>query len=124
MKCVAYPFMWSHVSTTDSPMKPPDPLPHYYQGEKFWEHFQKEESWFDDSNMFEDPFEDLPSDDPIFNPIKRSNSHEILGVDIDASKSEIKKAYREKVLETHPDKTGGSSQEFIKIQEAYECLTG
>ena len=111
-----YPEMFSSRNE-DGAM--PD-LPSYYQGERFWEYFQKEESWFDDSNVFEDPFEDLPSD-PVFNPIKRSNSHEILGVEVGSSKSEIKKAYREKVLETHPDK-GGNNEEFIRIQEAYECL--
>lgn len=112
-----YPEMFSSRNE-DGAM--PD-LPSYYGGKKFWEYFHKEETWFDDSNMFEDPFEDLPSDDPEVYPLKKSNSHEILGVDLDASKSEIKRAYREKVLETHPDK-GGSHEEFIKVQEAYECL--
>lgn len=115
-----YPEMFSSRNE-DGAM--PD-LPSYYQGERFWEYFHREESWFDDSNVFEDPFMDFDKEDPVFNPTlmgKRSNSHEILGVDIDASKSEIKRAYREKVLETHPDK-GGNNEEFIRIQEAYECL--
>ena len=112
-----YPEMFSSRNE-DGAM--PD-LPVHYKGERFWEYFHKEETWFDDSNMFENPFEDLPSDDPEVYPLKKSNSHEILGVDLDASISEIKRAYREKVLETHPDK-GGSHEEFIKVQEAYECL--
>ena len=121
MNNIAYPLMWSHVSTKDSPMKPPEPLPEYYQGKPFWEYFNREESWYDDSNMFEDPFED-PDCNIGVNRMKRSSSHEILGVDHDASLSEIKQAYREKILETHPDKVGGDGSEFIKIQEAYQCL--
>lgn len=116
---VAYPLMWSHVRTTGEPPWKIDPLPHYYTGEKYWESFHKEESWYDDSNTFEDPFE---NNDPEFNPMKRSRSHEILGVDPDADRSEIKRAYREKILETHPDKVGGDGQEFMKVKEAYECL--
>ena len=34
---------------------------------------------------------------------------------------EIKKIYKKKALETHPDR-GGSTENFIKIQEAYEKL--
>lgn len=114
-----YPEMFSSRNE-DGEM--PD-LPSYYGGERFWEYFQKEETWFDDSNMFEDPFMDFDSEgaDPVLHPMKRSNSYEVLGVDLNATKSEIKKAYREKVLETHPDK-GGSNEEFIKVQDAYECL--
>lgn len=36
---------------------------------------------------------------------------------------EIKKAYRKRSLETHPDK-GGDSKEFIRVAEAYNVLTG
>lgn len=35
---------------------------------------------------------------------------------------DIKKAYRKRSLETHPDK-GGSSEEFVRVAEAYQVLT-
>ena len=99
-------------------------LPEYYKTNNFWEYFYREESWFDDSNVFGNPFEDHREQDyeeEDFHPLKRSNSYEILGIDRDADEDEIKRAFRKKVLEVHPDK-GGSNEEFIKIREAYECL--
>ena len=83
-------------------------------------YFHKEESWWDDSNIFEDPFEDV-KDEFEFYPMKKSNSYEILEVEKDASKEEIKKAFREKVLKAHPDR-GGTKEEFVELREAYECL--
>jgi len=52
-----------------------------------------------------------------------SKYHDILGVKPGATEDEIKKAYRKKAIETHPDK-GGSEEEFQKVSEAYEILTG
>ena len=52
-----------------------------------------------------------------------SKYHDILGLKPGASEEEIKKAYRKKAVETHPDK-GGSEEEFKKITEAYEILIG
>ncbi len=46
---------------------------------------------------------------------------EILGVEGEVSKKEIKKAYREKVKETHPD-LEGSKEEFMEVKNAYEVL--
>lgn len=51
-----------------------------------------------------------------------SSYYDILGVSSDASQEEIKKAYRQKVKEHHPDK-GGNSETFNKIQTAYEVLS-
>jgi len=48
--------------------------------------------------------------------------YSILGVNKDASKEELKKAYRKKANKHHPDK-GGDSAEFQKIQEAYSVLS-
>nr|XP_002126467.1 translocation protein SEC63 homolog [Ciona intestinalis] len=48
--------------------------------------------------------------------------YEVLGVDRDADKIEIKKRYRQLSLENHPDK-GGDSDTFMKIRKAYESLT-
>lgn len=39
------------------------------------------------------------------------------------SDKEIKNAYRKRSLETHPDK-GGSSEQFVRVAEAYELLQG
>jgi len=103
-------------------------LPEYYKGNIFWEYFYKEESWFDDSNVFGNPFEDHHRDfderqAPEFYPLKKSNSYEILGIDRGADDDEIKKAFRKMALKTHPDK-GGDEEQFKKVREAYECLTG
>jgi hypothetical protein len=99
-------------------------LPDYYKGNNFWEYFHREESWFDDSNVFGNPFEDHHGQDyeeEDFYPLKRSNSYEILGIDRDADEEEIKKAFRKMALKTHPDK-GGDEEQFKKVREAYECL--
>ncbi len=47
--------------------------------------------------------------------------YKILGVEQDATREEINKAYRKKVAVAHPDK-GGSNEEFIKVQAAYEAI--
>ena len=48
--------------------------------------------------------------------------YSILGVDKNASHEEIKKCYRKKSLEYHPDRPTGDSEKFKKINEAYEIL--
>jgi len=48
--------------------------------------------------------------------------YHILGVPREASKEDIKKAYRKKALEHHPDK-GGDENKFKEITHAYEVLT-
>ncbi|KAH8613933.1 DnaJ domain [Trypanosoma vivax] len=48
--------------------------------------------------------------------------YKILGVSQSASPSEIKKAYRKRALETHPDQ-GGNKEDFAEVAEAYECLS-
>ena len=52
-----------------------------------------------------------------------SKYHDILGVKPGATEEEVKKAYRKKAVETHPDK-GGNEEDFKKVTEAYEILTG
>jgi curved DNA-binding protein CbpA len=44
---------------------------------------------------------------------------DVLSVDPDATDVEIDRAYRRRVLETHPDQ-GGSAQEFQRVRAAYE----
>jgi molecular chaperone DnaJ len=50
------------------------------------------------------------------------NYYDILGVNKDASNEEIKKAYRKKAIEHHPDK-GGDEAKFRQAAEAYEILS-
>jgi molecular chaperone DnaJ len=48
--------------------------------------------------------------------------YEVLGVKKDASADEIKKAFRRKAIELHPDKQGGDEAKFKEVNEAYEVL--
>ena len=52
-----------------------------------------------------------------------SEYHDILGVAVDASKGDIKKAYRKLASRHHPDREGGDEEEFKKIKEAYDRVT-
>ena len=49
--------------------------------------------------------------------------YEILGISKDASEDEIKKAYRKKAHQYHPDKKGGNEEKFKEINEAYQTLS-
>lgn len=46
-----------------------------------------------------------------------------LGVNPNATLEEIKAAYRERALATHPDKVPGKEAEFNRIQKTYEVLS-
>ncbi|MFQ3320731.1 MAG: hypothetical protein ACI8UR_002341 [Natronomonas sp.] len=61
-----------------------------------------------------------PQPSPNVSP---SEAYRRLGLDAGADESEVKRAYRQKVKEVHPDR-GGDEKEFKKITEAYEALTG
>lgn len=56
------------------------------------------------------------------NPRNGQDLYAILGVANDADFGEIKKAYKKKALELHPDK-GGSKEAFQALSNAYEVLS-
>lgn len=51
-----------------------------------------------------------------------SNPYQVLGLLPNATKDDIRKAYKKLALKHHPDK-GGSPEEFKRITDAYETLT-
>lgn len=53
--------------------------------------------------------------------MSKSDYYDVLGVKKDASADEIKKAFRRKAVELHPDK-GGDEAKFKEVNEAYEVL--
>jgi molecular chaperone DnaJ len=54
--------------------------------------------------------------------LSKRDYYEVLGVGKSASDDEIKKAFRKKAIEHHPDKEGGDEAKFKEINEAYEVL--
>lgn len=49
--------------------------------------------------------------------------YKILGISRSASKEEIKKAYRQRAHQYHPDKKGGDEVKFKEVNEAYHVLS-
>lgn len=59
-------------------------------------------------------------------PLKQFIPHELLGVELDATPSQVKKAYRKLSREKHPDKNPDNPEavnEFIQITKAYTIMT-
>ncbi|CAD7924099.1 unnamed protein product [Amoebophrya sp. A120] len=54
-------------------------------------------------------------------PVEESH-YEVLNVSQDASLAEIRKAYRKRALETHPDKAADSNEAFLRVRKAYDVL--
>ena len=58
--------------------------------------------------------------------MSKRDYYEVLGVSRDASKRDIKKAYKRLAMKYHPDKNSGdatSEEKFKEVKEAYETLT-
>lgn len=51
------------------------------------------------------------------------NYYETLGVEKNASKDDIKKAFRKLAHQYHPDKNGGDDAKFKEVNEAYQVLS-
>jgi len=47
----------------------------------------------------------------------------ILGISVDATIEQAKKAYRKKALACHPDRHSGTEAQFQQLTEAYETFT-
>ena len=58
----------------------------------------------------------------IENEYVEYDPYEVLGVDREVTKAELKKKFRQLSLEFHPDK-GGDPELFMKMRKAYEALT-
>lgn len=54
--------------------------------------------------------------------MSKQDYYDILGVSKGASDDEIKKAFRRKAVQYHPDKEGGDEVKFKEANEAYEVL--
>jgi len=52
-----------------------------------------------------------------------NNYYDILGVSKSASQDDIKKAFRKKAHEFHPDKGNGNADKFKEVNEAYQVLS-
>lgn len=55
--------------------------------------------------------------------MSKKDYYKTLGIERNASVDEIKKAFRKKALESHPDKTNGDDTLFKEINEAYSILS-
>lgn len=97
----------------------------YFQGGKEWYNEKSNDDlilYLKRYNIYE---EDILSDfDAQYS--KTENYYNVLGIRMDASKDEIKKAYRRLAIEFHPDTADENSYtegEFLRLNKAYETLS-
>jgi DnaJ family protein A protein 2 len=84
-------------------------------------HIQKQPS----EHMFyghSSPFFDMPGQHGMHRNVDTNELYNVLGVNKNATPSEIKKAFRKKALHNHPDR-GGDEEAFKAVSEAYEVLS-
>jgi len=61
----------------------------------------------------------VPSSDPGPTP---EEARRVLGVGRNADEAEIRRAYRERAKDVHPDTAGGDEEAFKRVTEAYDRL--
>ena len=54
--------------------------------------------------------------------MSKRDYYDVLGVPKTASADEIKRAFRKKAVQYHPDKSDGDEAKFKEVNEAYEVL--
>lgn len=69
------------------------------------------------------PAQSAPPPSPPHLPTELRHALELLGVKPPITEPTLKRAYRQRSIESHPD-TGGSHEAFIRVNEAYEYLKG
>lgn len=52
-----------------------------------------------------------------------AEARRVLGVGADDGKEAVRRAYRERVKEVHPDREGGDEEAFKRVQDAYDRLS-
>jgi hypothetical protein len=57
----------------------------------------------------------------LFDSPVSASAYEVLGVSVDADEETLRRAYRLRLRETHPD-TGGDAAVFIQVQRAWELI--
>ncbi|MEV8025062.1 DnaJ domain-containing protein [Microbacterium sp. NPDC080220] len=57
----------------------------------------------------------------MFDSPLSASAYEVLGVAADASDDDLRKAYRLRLRQTHPD-TGGDAAQFVQVQRAWELV--
>ena len=57
----------------------------------------------------------------MFDSPLSASAYEVLGVAVDVDEAELRRAYRARLRETHPD-TGGDAAVFVQVQRAWELV--